>query len=237
VWTWVGSEHFDPALATAEPSIAAETAADGAPIVEPFHCNSIDVDPKNGNLLVSARNMNSVFYIERPSGKVLWKIGGRSASVDGATYIPVTDPFYQQHDARIVSWSSNCGGSGQISVFDDHSWRPAPARGLVLDVVVGSEVGGGGGCPAGVKPSATVAWQYRGHGNSAIRGSFRIMPDDSRIIGWGNGAAPGLVFTEVDEGGDDLLDMYFPRGVASYRAIKVPLEAFELGNLRITAGR
>jgi hypothetical protein len=43
---------------------------------DPFHCNSIDVEPATGNLLVSGRHMDSIFYIERSTGKILWKMGG-----------------------------------------------------------------------------------------------------------------------------------------------------------------
>jgi hypothetical protein len=76
------------------------TTADGGAVYDVFHCNSIDVDPANGDPLVSAREMDSVFYVDRPSGKVLWKMGGATASKDGATYVAVSDPFFRQHDAH-----------------------------------------------------------------------------------------------------------------------------------------
>jgi hypothetical protein len=67
-------------------------------------------------------------------------------------------------------------------------------------------------------------------------GSFRILPDGSRTIGWGfGGELAGLVLTEVDVQGDDLLDLSFTKS-ASYRAIKVPLSALDLGLMRSTAG-
>jgi hypothetical protein len=232
VWSWVGSQHFEPREDLVVPMLAQEPDPEGHPVVDAFHCNSVDVDPANGNLLVSARNMDSVFYIDKETGKVLWKMGGFLASKDGAEYVPVQDAFYEQHDARIQSWSSTCGGRGQISVFDDHSSEPGPARGLVLDVVVGS--GAGGDCGA---PNATVAWQYRGETNSSTRGSFRISADGSRVICWGDSAKKGFIFTEVDAAGHDLLDFHFPDGNVSYRTIKAPLSAFDLDVLRRTAGQ
>jgi hypothetical protein len=231
VWSWVGSQHFEPKEDLVVPMLAEEPDSEG-PVVDAFHCNSVDVDPANGNLLVSARNMDSVFYIDKETGKVLWKMGGFLASKDGAQYVPVQDAFYEQHDARIQSWSSACGGKGQISVFDDHSSEPGPARGLVLDVVVGS--GAGEDCAA---PNATVAWQYSGKTNSSTRGSFRISADGSRVICWGDSAQRGFIFTEVDAEGHDLLDFHFPDGNVSYRTIKAPLSAFDLDVLRSTAGQ
>ena len=45
------------------------------------------------------------------------------------------------------------------------------------------------------------------------------------------------VFTEVDVDGHKLLELTFPDGGVSYRAIKLPLSAFDLGVLRSTAGQ
>ena len=98
VWSWAAEDHFDPVkdLTYFGPDILVQ----GTEIVQPYHCNSIDVDP-NGNLLVSGRHMDSIFYIERPSGRVLWKMGGSTSNKDNAVYVRVADPFYRQHDARL----------------------------------------------------------------------------------------------------------------------------------------
>jgi hypothetical protein len=232
-WTWKASEHFDPAEDSIEPLLGAHLT-DGGFVIDTFHCNAIDIDPANENLLISARQMNSIFYVERPSGTVVWKMGGAEASIDVATYIPVADPFYQQHDARLQPGWSTCTG-GQISLYDDESLRMGPARAVLYDVVLG---GGDGGCGGGT-PSATVAWQYAGKQTSVAGGSFRISADGSRVIGWG--LQPNYVFTEVDEKGNDLLDLLSPVSgsmfpMQSYRSIKMPLTAFDLDVMRATAG-
>jgi hypothetical protein len=233
VWTWAATDHFDPAKSCTEPTLA-PPLADGGKVIDTFHCNSIDVDPVNGNLLVSARQMDSVFYIERTTGSVLWKMGGRDASIDDATYVPVASPFSGQHDARLLPGWSTCAG-GQISLFDDETYGKDPARAVLFDVVVGA---GDGGCEAGT-PGATVAWQYEGEAQSGASGSFRISADGSRVIGWG--LASEVVFTEVDEDGNDLLDLHsvnsaFRSPMQSYRAIKVPLTALDLSLMRASAG-
>jgi outer membrane protein assembly factor BamB len=225
VWTWTASEHFDPLIDSIDAAVATEY---GVMAVDAFHCNSIDVDPANGNLLVSSRNMSSVFYIDRSTGAVVWKMGGSSYTKDNSIYVPVEDPFVQQHDARLQPGWSEATGTGQVSVFDDQSDTMAPARGLLLDVTTG--VGG-------TTPKATVAWQYKGNGGSSNRGSFRISADGSRVIGWGaNPSMSHCAFTEVDDGGHALLDFFYDDGNVSYRAIKVPLSTFDLGLLRRTAG-
>jgi hypothetical protein len=244
-FTWLASAHFDAAKDSTFPTFAfsGATAPDGGAVFDTFHCNSIDVDPASGNLLVSARNMDSIFYVDISSGVVLWKLGGAPASKDGATHVVASSPFYRQHDARLQpGWAQACnGGTGQVSVFDDEFERPSPARGVVYDVNVGGGDGGSppdGGCPAaGPAGSATVAWQYAGRGSSTLAGSFRISKDGSRVIGWGQGSASTLVFSEVDLEGNDLLDFRYGDSAPSYRAIKVPPSTFDIDVLRRTAGR
>jgi hypothetical protein len=243
VWKWIGSDHLDPAKDSTWPQLAlpGTAAPDGGTAYDVFHCNSIDVDPNNGNLLVSARHMDSVFYVDRSSGAVLWKMGGSSFTKDGATYVPVADPFFRQHDARLQpGWAEDCyGGRGQVSLFDDHTAMTGVARGVIYDVTVGAPDGGAAGCDGGMSgdggAGASMNWQYAGSQSSASQGSFRILPDGSRVIGWGYGPT-NLIFTEVDSAQKDMLDFYFTNGNSSYRAIKVPTSAFDLSTLHATAG-
>jgi hypothetical protein len=216
VWQWVATDHFDPAQASTWPQTV---TVNGVEVVDVFHCNSIDVDP-NGNFLVSARHMDSVFLVSSETGAVLWKIGGSPYSKDDAGYITVeNDPqttFHRQHDARLLP-------EGGLSMFDDETSMPGPARGVVysLDVDAGT---------------ATWVWQYEGKGTSLVMGSFRVLPDGSRVIGWGIGGGGSPAFTEVDVEGNDLLDFAFPDGTQSYRAIKIPVSKFDINLLRATAG-
>ena len=73
---------------------------------------------------------------------------------------------------------------------------------------------------------------------SAATGSFRSTPDGGWIVGWGfhvDGST--TLFTETNTAGDRQLEMSFPPGDFSYRVIKVAPDAFDVGNLRRTAGR
>ncbi len=74
VWTWKATDHFDAVADSVYPTLTPYGPVNSL-VVDPFHCNSIDVDPNNGNLLFSAREMAALFYIERSSGRVLWKMG------------------------------------------------------------------------------------------------------------------------------------------------------------------
>jgi hypothetical protein len=242
-WTWVGIDHLDPVKDSTISLLSSDAVSgpDGGLVVDSFHCNSIDVDA-NGNLLVSARHMDSIFYVDRLDSAILWKMGGPAYTKDNAAYVSVADPFFRQHDARLQpGWSSTCtGGRGQISLFDDETFESAPARAVVYDVVVGGTDGGSSGCDAGeadvgTPGTAAVAWQRKGVANSVGMGSFRILTDGSRIIGWGEGT-PDPTFSEVDENGNELFEVRFVDGNFSYRAIKVPLTALDLGAMRRAVG-
>jgi hypothetical protein len=212
VWQWTATDHFDPVKDSTFPET---DTVSGMTVVDPFHCNSIDVDA-DGDLLISSRNMDSVFLVSKATGDVVWKMGGATYTKDGATYLTVTsDPqtsFYRQHDARFLP-------NGQISLFDDATSTPGVARGVVYSYDVNAG-------------TATFVWEYQGTVQSSAMGSFRILSDGSRIIGWGEGGEPQLAFTEVDADGNDLLDFYFADGDRTYRAIKVPPTQLDIGLMR-----
>jgi hypothetical protein len=82
-----------------------------------------------------------------------------------------------------------------------------------------------------------VVWERRGIVSSAAMGSFRRYADGTSVIGWGlSSSDTSLAMTEVDAAGNVLLDIAFNTPLTSYRAIKVPLTAFDLETLRQTAG-
>lgn len=214
VWQWNALDHFDPVKASTWPQTQ---AVEGRTAVDTFHCNSIDVAP-NGDLLVSSRHMDSVFYVSRQTSQVVWKLGGAASCRDAAQYLTVTGDsetsFYRQHDARFQP-------GGAISLFDDHTGMPGVARALIYNLDMTQGI-------------ATIAWQYLGTMASSAMGSFRPAAEGGGIIGWGAGNTQA--FSEVDATGNVLLELRFAAPDTSYRAIKVPLDAFDIGVLRATTG-
>jgi hypothetical protein len=217
VWQWDAFDHFDPLKDTTFP-VSAGTK-NGVTVADVFHCNSIDVDA-DGNLLVSARHMDSVFLISRATGALLWKMGGAAYNKDGAPYITVVnDPltaFYRQHDARLLP-------GGQLSMFDDQTGMPGPARAVIYAYDL-------------TTLSATMVWEYQGPAPSGKMGSFRVESDGERVIGWGENEEPSLGFTELNANDIDVFDFYMPGGSASYRAIKIPVSEFSIDVLRESTG-
>ena len=72
-----------------------------------FHINSVAEDT-DGNLLVSARNTSAVYKIDRDTGKLMWRLGGKKSDFEMG---PGTE-FGLQHDAQRVD-------GGGLRIFDN----------------------------------------------------------------------------------------------------------------------
>jgi hypothetical protein len=212
VWSWRAIDHIDPVLESIWP--ATDTIL-GQSIVDVYHCNAIDVDP-SGNLLLSARHTDAIFYIDRTTGDILWKLGGSDHSHDGADCLQIVDDpetsFSLQHDARFLP-------NGDISLFDDHGGGSGVARGVEYALDHDANV-------------ATMVWQFLGIAASQAEGSCRRYADGETVIGWGANKTDSRVVTEVNAAGDGVLDIAFTPNTASYRAIKVPLSQLDVNLLR-----
>ncbi len=213
VWQWRASDHIDPVK---------ESTVPGGDPIDVFHCNSIDVDT-SGHVLLSTRNTDAVYEIDKATGHVVWKLGGTDYNLDGAQLIRIVgDPetaFDRQHDARFEP-------GGDISVFDDHYGEPGPARGVEYALHLDNS-------------TATVAFQYQGPLDGYIMGNFRRFADGDSVIGWGLATgvpANPLALTEVDAAGNDVFDVTLGEGDASYRTVKVPRSTLNIQTLRLTAG-
>jgi len=163
-----------------------------------FHVNSIEVDD-DGNLILSARNTFAVYKIDRRSGEVIWRLGGKENSFSMST----ETTFEHQHDARVHP-------NGQLSIFDNATNvqdSDESSRGIVLQL--DTEV-----------MTATLVQEIIHPTNiiSVAQGNFQLLPNGNFFIGWGS--AP--VFSEFDANGELIFNGRFPKGITSYRAYRFP---------------
>lgn len=160
------------------------------------HLNSIEVEP-DGNLLVSARNTDTAYEVDRASGNILWRIGGKQSSYQ----LPADASFVAQHDVERDP-------DGTISLFDDGSFAPPlkrAARALVLSL---------DGTPKIVHAFS----QPQGHG-TVSQGSVQLLPNGHYLVGWGGGI-PDV--SEFAPDGTLLFDAHLLSKVESYRAYRFP---------------
>ena len=158
-----------------------------------FHVNSIDV-AADGNLLVSARNTWTVYKVNRRTGAVMWRLGGRRSDFslgEGAR-------FAWQHDAR------GHDGGRALSVFDNGVGR---SRGLVLALDE-------------QRMRATVVHEYP-HApplHAHKLGSVQLLGNGDVLVGWGTDPH----FTEYAHAGGVRLDATLPHGGENYRTLRFP---------------
>jgi hypothetical protein len=162
-----------------------------------FHINSIDVEP-DGNLLISARNTHALYEVDRRSGKVLWRLGGKKSDFKmgpGAQ-------FSWQHDGRRQS-------DGTISVFDDGAFPKVEdhSRALVLSVDT-------------AKKRVILVRAYVSPDKllSKHQGNMQVLPDGHVFVGWGSEP----YFTEFAPDGTVVFNARFGENMDSYRAYRLP---------------
>src|SRR5829696_1150551 len=198
IFEWHSLDHVDLE------ETYATVSQDGSWGFDYFHINSIDVDHDN-NLLVSSRETFAVYKIDRKSGEIIWRLGGKKSDFE----MEPGSRFSFQHDARRLP-------DGTISIFDDgntvfHGLVPEAieeSRGIVLDVDE-------------KKMKATLVREYR-HPDKQYAdasGNVQLLPNSNVFIGWGR----ALHFSEFSHDGKKLLfDGRLPEGNRSYRYFRFP---------------
>jgi hypothetical protein len=148
-----------------------------------MHLNSVAVTP-DGNLLVSGRHTWALYKLDRRTGEVMWRLGGKGTQFEmgrGAQ-------FAWQHDVRMPN-------PGAITVFDngdDGRTKTHRTRALELGVDQRSR-------------RATLAHAYLRPRpvDATAMGSARRMGDGHMAVGWGS--APYV--SEFEHGGAVRVDL------------------------------
>ena len=184
-----------------------------------------------GDLIASFRGCSTVLKIERPSGRVLWQLGGSDPGQP--------DPYDARRPTFERPWHRPTGDPRGGFCAQHTALETAPGRILMFD---------NGTCPDGNRPSSRVV-EYRlgppgeatsespGQNGEAtfIRhhepgrlavygGAVAPMPNGNWLISWGSG--PGdATLSEVDPSGAELFALRLSKGghpVWSYRVWRRP---------------
>ena len=81
-----------------------------------IHLNSITVDPRDNNLIVSMRNQCQVIKIDRQTGAVIWRLGGKNSDFP----LVSNEAFLFQHDATLTDSNQT------LMLFDDGDAKLRP---------------------------------------------------------------------------------------------------------------
>jgi hypothetical protein len=190
LWEWRSLEH----VAVAETAIKAKPG----PRFDYFHINSIDVAP-DGHPIVSARNTWAAYKIDRRTGRVLWRLGGKRSDF---TFGP-DSRFEWQHDVREHA-------NGLVSVFDNAAAPQEEPQSRALLLALDTKR---------MHVSLAHAFTHRPEPVlSHFLGNTQLLDDGGVFVGWGG--SPYV--TEFDHAGAITFDARLPHGGQNYRAFRLP---------------
>jgi hypothetical protein len=181
-------------------------AEDHYPGIDYFHLNSIDVD-HDDNLLVSARETSTVYKIDRNSGEIIWRLGGKNSDFEMAE----GTRFAFQHDARRLP-------DGTVSIFDNgntvfHNNLPEAieeSRAIVLELDEGR-----------MRAKLVREYTHPDEQHADAAGNTQVLENGNVFVGWGR----ALAISEFSEDGELLFDLRLPPENRSYRAFRFPWSA------------
>lgn len=132
--------------------------------VDYLHTNAIEVDT-DGNLLVSNRNSSDVIKINRSTGDVIWRLGGKQND-----FAFTNDKgFSHQHDIRRLA-------NGNISLFDNGNMK-LPPYSRVVEYTINETL-----------KTVTRVWQYPATQDrfAEFMGNGQRLGNGNTMISWGS---------------------------------------------------
>jgi hypothetical protein len=158
------------------------------------HANSVFIDPKDGNLLVSYRSQYAVIKLDRETGDIIWILGGALNQFKGleAYYDKTGNLLIGQHYARYID-KDLAGNDSTVSIFDNHTnYGANTTRVLIITldeeektasakVINGSDLD---------KLTALKHW-------STHCASFEMTDADSCFFGWGSNVMLDMNMTTI----------------------------------------
>jgi hypothetical protein len=165
------------------------------------HMNAIDID-YDGHILISSRSLNEVTKIDRNTGEIIWRLGGRNS--DFKFKDDDFEGFSCQHDINVLD-------NGHYIVFDNgNGHSPPTSRAAEYELNF-------------LDSTATLIWEYRNPytpGFSSYMGNAQRLDNENTVINWAVGYLP--VLTEVRPNGEVAFEMWYEDGYHCYRTYRFP---------------
>jgi len=192
IFEWRSLDHFQVTDATYENLEATQ--------IDFCHINSIEFDA-DSNLIISSRHMDEITKIDKETGDIIWRFGGRNNefTLEGDSMF-----FSHQHAVRRTN-------AGTFTMFDNGNYRQYTfipfSRAVEYKLDETNKV-------------ATKIWEFRHTPDryGAAMGYVQRLPDKGTLIGWGE--CDSLAVTELDSNDQTIFEMSLPWQYYSYRAYK-----------------
>ena len=204
VFEWLCWDYFD-ILGTYEDLSRAQ--------LDYIHMNSIAVD-YDGNIVVSSRHLSECTKIDRQTGDIIWRLGGKNNQF---TFINDDDQISYQHDIRPVPGKPN-----HYTIFDNGDMKNPPysrAVEFVLDTVA---------------MTAEKVWEYRHTPDwyTHWMGNAQPLPNGNIFINWADTPLPKAF--EVTPDGEVVYEADFNFDTPTYRSFRFEWDGMKLEPYLIT---
>ena len=150
----------------------------------------------DGNFLVSARNTSTIYKINRATGKIMWRLGGKKSDFKLGPGVR----FDWQHSVRAQP-------DGTLKLYDNSAAPPVRKASRAITVKLDTTA----------KTATLVsAFTHPRKLLSASQGNVERLPNGDVFVGWGS----QRWFTEFSPSGEVLFDGRLARGNDNYRAFR-----------------
>lgn len=167
--------------------------------IDYVHANAIEIDD-DGHILLSSRNMSEITKINRHSGDIIWRLGGKNNEF---TFLN-DDGFSYQHSIRYLP-------NGNITLFDNGAFNSGSiSRGVVYDIDENNK-------------TISLVKEYKSTDSilSFWMGNMQNLPNGNKIIGWGKNNN-SKVLSEFNSDGDEIFEVFSKDSYETYRAFRFP---------------
>lgn len=197
VFEWRSWDHF---------SLSETTASLTESWIDAVHGNAIELD-HDGNWLISSRHMDEITKINRQTGDIIWRLGGKANQF---TFLNDPRGIHHQHDIRRLS-------NGNITLFDN-GVNPGQLNSRAVEYHLDE-----------VAKTATMIWEYQGTNAeyALAMGNQQRLANGNTMIGWGSSNTTAI--REVKPNGDTVFELSFLQPTdqptpyyVTYRAFRFP---------------
>jgi hypothetical protein len=176
-------------------------------IFDAIHINAIELDISDKNIIVSTLALAEATKINRQTGEIIWRMGGKNNQFTFQNESQEHAPLYFmfQHDIRRLK-------NGNFTMFDGgDTERRKYSRAVEYAIDEMNKI-------------ATKVWEYRKSPDiySPNMGSVQRLANGNTVIGWGLASMTGEpMITEVNSEGNIIYELTFDKPLTtSYRAMK-----------------
>jgi hypothetical protein len=168
--------------------------------VDYVHPNALEID-HDGNILLLARAMNEITKIDRNTGDIIWRLGGKNNEFD---FADTSHLFSLPHDIQLL-------GNGNYTVFDNGNERN-PNYSRAAEYEMDEEA-----------RTIELVWEYDANKEVFGRtgGSTRRLPSGTTLLGYG-GRISDPAAREVHPDGSIALELSFDNNMRAGRVLKFP---------------